>query len=90
MAISTHFHGKNAISNNFNRGPYTWLLMYTLLGEHTSILSTFIKLPFVIKIFVLSTFEWPFYTGFTVWQIHFFPNQLSFKILSNTVDCEGA
>ena len=28
---------------------------------------TFIKLPFVIKIFVLSIFEWPFYTGFTVW-----------------------
>ena len=30
------------------------------------ILLTFIKLPFVIKIFVLSIFEWPFYTGFTV------------------------
>ena len=27
---------------------------------------TFIKLPFVIKIFVLSIFEWPFYAGFTV------------------------
>ena len=27
---------------------------------------TFIKLPFVVKIFVLSIFEWPFYTGFTV------------------------
>ena len=26
--------------------------------------STFIKLPFVIKIFILSIFEWPFYTGF--------------------------
>ena len=25
-----------------------------------------IKLPFVIKILVLSIFEWPFYTGFTV------------------------
>ena len=25
-----------------------------------------IKLPFVIKIFVLSIFEWLFYTGFTV------------------------
>ena len=35
-------------------------------GEHSAILSTFIKLPFVIKIFVLSIFEWPFYTGFTV------------------------
>ena len=28
-------------------------------------LLTFIKLPFVIKIFVLSIFEWPFYIGFT-------------------------
>ena len=34
--------------------------------EHSAILSTFIKLPIVIKIFVLSIFEWPFYTGFTV------------------------
>ena len=33
---------------------------------YSAILSTFIKLPFVIKIFVLSIFEWPFYTGFTV------------------------
>ena len=29
-------------------------------------LSTFIKLPFVIKIFVLSVFEWLLKTGFTV------------------------
>ena len=34
--------------------------------EHSAIILTFIKLPFVIKIFVLSNFEWPFYTGFTV------------------------
>ena len=31
--------------------------------EHSAILSTFIKLPLVIKIFVLSFFEWPSYTG---------------------------
>ena len=37
-----------------------------LQGEHSAILLTFIKLSFVIKIFVLSSFEWPFYTGFTV------------------------
>ena len=30
-----------------------------LQGEHSAILSTFIKQPFVIKIF-LSIFEWPF------------------------------
>ena len=37
-----------------------------LHGEHSAILSTFIKLPIVIKIFVLSVFEWPFYTDFNV------------------------
>ena len=37
-----------------------------LQGEHSAILSTFIKLPFVIKFFVLSIFEWLFYTVFTV------------------------
>ena len=35
-----------------------------LQGERSAILSTFIKLPAVIKIFILSFFEWPFYTGF--------------------------
>ena len=30
-----------------------------LQGEHSAILSTFIKLPFVFKIFILSIFEWP-------------------------------
>ena len=34
--------------------------------EHSAVLLTFIKLPFVIKSFVLSIFEWLFYTGFTV------------------------
>ena len=42
-----------------------------LQEEHSAILLTFIKLLFVIKIFVLSIFEWPFYTGFTVFQINF-------------------
>ena len=32
--------------------------------EHSAILSTYIKIPFVVKTFVLSIFEWPFYTGF--------------------------
>ena len=39
-------------------------------GENSAILSTFIKLPFVIKIFVLSIFEWLFYTGFTVFRFY--------------------
>ena len=33
-----------------------------LQGEHSAIISTFIKPPFVIKIFVLSIFEWPLKT----------------------------
>ena len=34
--------------------------------KYSAILLTFIKLPFAIKIFVLSIFEWPLKTGFTV------------------------
>ena len=44
--------------------------MLPFQGEHSAILLTFIKLPFVIKIFVLSIFEWPFYAGFTVLSNH--------------------
>ena len=40
--------------------------------EHSAILSTFIQLPVVIKTFVLSIFEWPFYTGFTgIYRVFF-------------------
>ena len=38
-----------------------------LQGEHSAILSTFIKLPLAVKTFVLSIFEWALKTGFTVW-----------------------
>ena len=38
-----------------------------LQGEHSTILLTFIKLPFSIKFFVLSIFKWPLKTGFTVY-----------------------
>ena len=44
-----------------------------LQGEHSAIRSTFInmtKLPFVIKIFVLSLFEKSLKTGFTVHNVH--------------------
>ena len=37
-----------------------------LQGDHSAILLTFIKLPYVIKIFVLSICKWPLKTGFTV------------------------
>ena len=36
--------------------------------EHSAILLTFIKLPF--KFFVLSIFEWPLKTGFTVLSVN--------------------
>ena len=35
---------------------------------HSAILSTFIRPPFVINIFVLSIFELPLKTGFTVFS----------------------
>ena len=34
--------------------------------EHSAIISTFINLPFINKIFVLSILEWSLKTGFTV------------------------
>ena len=37
--------------------------------EHSAILSTFIKLPFVFKTIVLSVFEWALKTGFTVFKL---------------------
>ena len=55
---------------------------------HYAILTTFIKLPFVINSFVLSIFEWPFYTGFTVYRCntistHCNPhNHVHYRILS--------
>ena len=38
--------------------------------SNSAILSTFSKLQFVIMIFVLSVFEWPLKTGFTVPKSH--------------------
>ena len=42
--------------------------MFEILNqkEHSAILLTFIKQPFVIKTFVLSIFEWLLKTDFTV------------------------
>ena len=38
--------------------------------EHSAILSTFIKLSFANKTFVLSIFEWPLKTGFTIYLLN--------------------
>ena len=59
-----------------------------LQAEHSAILSNFIKLPFVIKIFVLSIFEWPFYTGL-LYDISFWTFlSLCFKLLSSLLFIE--
>ena len=39
--------------------------------EHSTLLLTFIKLSIIIKTFVLSYFEWSFYTGYTVSEFSF-------------------
>ena len=63
--------------------------MHNAQGEHSAILSTFIKLPFVIKIFVLSIIEWPFYTDFTVLLISFGPVHKT-SILITSVSSKGS
>ena len=40
-----------------------------LQGEHSAKLFTFIKLSFAIKTLVLSIFEWPLKTSFTVFAL---------------------
>ena len=40
-----------------------------LKGEHSAILSSFIKLPFVFKTLNLSIFEWLLKTDFTVFRL---------------------
>ena len=49
--------------------------------EHSATLSTFIKIPFVFKTFVLSSFEWPLKTGFTV------PSKNSLNLLNYSYMC---
>ena len=57
-----------------------------LQGEHSAILSFFIKLPFVFNIFVLSIFEWPFYTGFTVFHLEKRPDLYPYKFCDRCFD----
>ena len=47
-------------------------------GKHSEILSTFIKLPFVIKIFILCIFEWPLKTGFAVFLLQYSTDSTTF------------
>ena len=56
-----------------------------MLLEHSAILLTFIKLPFVLKTFVLSIFEWPLKTGFTV-VTDWYQNGVSSVKLKNNIE----
>ena len=57
-----------SIAESLNTGQ---MYCRMLQREHSAILLTFIKPPFVIKMFVLSIFEWPFFTGFTVHNLSY-------------------
>ena len=59
---------KPVLSGHFKKKTNYRLMQVKFIAEweHSAILLTFIKLPFVIKIFVLSFFEWLLKTCFTV------------------------
>ena len=60
---------KPVLSGHSQRRPkigFEYRLSLNAGQKYSAILSTFIKLPFVFKTFVLSIFEWPLKTGFTV------------------------
>ena len=59
--------------------------MQTAPIEYSAILSTFIKLPFVFKTFVLSIFEWRLKTGLTVFAVLFI-GKLVMVIVGRTGD----
>ena len=71
--ILNHFiysRNEHVEMNNFSCSlSCTWMTIidYFMLS---AILSTFIKLPFVIKISDLSILKWPLKTGFTVYVVH--------------------
>ena len=58
------------------------LMQVNSIAEYSAILLTFIKLPIVIKIFVLSIFEWLFYTGFTIPRITFWYHKVC-RVMTN-------
>ena len=62
---------------------------YCRMLQREHLHSTFIKLPFVVNIFILSIFEWPFYTGFTVCCINSYALQNIFTMEAITMDPEG-
>ena len=62
--------------------------MQNALLEHSAILLTFIKLPFVFKTFVLSFFKWLLLTGFTVLIKYVYShNKIMYRQLSRKAKC---
>ena len=64
-------YSKTCLKRQLKKEDQLWLnagqkYCRMLQGEHSAILSTFIKLPFIIKIFVLFIFEWLLKTYITV------------------------
>ena len=60
---------KLVFKTNYHLTQVKWrskVLQNAFWRMHSAILSTFIKLPIVIKTIVLSIFEWPYYTSFSV------------------------
>ena len=57
-----------------------------LQGEHSAILSTFIKLLVVIKTYVLSIFKWPLETVFTVLCLKYSIILLQYQAMNNNSD----
>ena len=53
------------------KGEHSAILLTCIKGEHSAILLTCIKRKSVFKTFVLSYFEWPLKTGFTVVNVFF-------------------
>ena len=56
------------IGLQYGHSPKDQKLVFKTDYRLMQVLSSFIKLSIVIKIFVLSIFEWPFYTDFTVYE----------------------
>ena len=57
-------------TKNWFSKPIITLCRSKVLQEHSVIISTFIKLSIVIKIFALSFLGWPFYAGVTVQPVN--------------------
>ena len=64
--LTADYTAKSILSGHLKKKTNYRLMQVKSIAEHSAILLTLIKLPFVIKIFVLSFFEWLLKTCFTV------------------------